>query len=204
MVKHFQDLFRGGSISGPIEFLIAGLGNPGQQYEATRHNAGFLAVDYAAKQLGAPVKKIKFKSLCGEGSLSGKRVLLLKPATFMNRSGEAIRDAMQFYKLPPERVILLFDDISLPIGTVRIRRKGTDGGHNGMKSIIYLTGSDDFPRIKIGVDGKPHPDMDLADWVLSRFTPRERKLLEPVWESAYDALGLMVAGRTDEAMNRYN
>lgn len=190
--------------TGPVEFLIVGLGNPGAQYERTRHNAGYLALDYIAGCLGVPVKRIRFKSLCGEAVLAGRRVLLLKPTTFMNRSGEAIRDAMAFYKLPIERVLVLYDDVSLPQGRMRVRRKGSDGGHNGIRNILYLTGEDAFPRVKIGIGAKAHPDMDLVDWVIGRFTPAETKALEPVWDQVMQAAELIVGERIDEAMNRFN
>lgn len=190
--------------AGPVEFLIAGLGNPGAKYEQTRHNAGFMAVDSLARHLNTSVDRVRFKSLCGEATVAGTHVLLLKPSTFMNNSGEAVRDAAQFYKLPPERVLIVYDDISLDVGGVRIRRKGSDGGHNGIKSILYLLGSDAFPRIKLGVGKKPHPDYDLADWVLSRFTPQELEALTLVLNNVPDMAEKVVAGHVDEAMNLYN
>ena len=192
------------SPSSGFDYLIAGLGNPGEQYAFTRHNAGFLALDEIAARAGIRVKSLKFKSLYGTGQIAGKKVVLLKPQTFMNASGEALRDAAQFYKIPMEKVIVLYDDISLDVGRLRIRRKGSDGGHNGIKSILYLTGSDQFPRIKLGVGKKPHPEMDLADWVLSRFTKEEGKLLEEAINKAAQALELMIQDNTEEAMNRFN
>ncbi len=192
------------SPSSGFDYLIAGLGNPGEQYAFTRHNAGFLALDEIAARAGIRVKSLKFKSLYGTGQIAGKKVVLLKPQTFMNASGEALRDAAQFYKIPMEKVIVLYDDISLDVGRLRIRRKGSDGGHNGIKSILYLTGSDQFPRIKLGVGKKPHPEMDLADWVLSRFTKEEGKLLEEAIDKAAQALELMIQDNTEEAMNRFN
>lgn len=192
------------SPSSGFDYLIAGLGNPGEQYAFTRHNAGFLALDEIAARAGIRVKSLKFKSLYGTGQIAGKKVVLIKPQTFMNASGEALRDAAQFYKIPMEKVIVLYDDISLDVGRLRIRRKGSDGGHNGIKSILYLTGSDQFPRIKLGVGKKPHPEMDLADWVLSRFTKEEGKLLEEAIDKAAQALELMIQGNTEEAMNRFN
>lgn len=189
---------------GPIEYMIVGLGNPGRQYESTRHNAGAIALDYLAGQENIQVKRLKFQSLCGDGGIRGKRVLLLKPATFMNRSGEAVRDAMAFYKIPPQRVIVLLDDITLPVGAMRIRRSGSSGGQKGMENILYLTGSDEFPRIKIGVGHKPHPDMDLADWVLSRFSPAEAKALEALLPDVREGLELILEGSIEEAMNKYN
>ena len=189
---------------GPVEFLIVGLGNPGKKYENTRHNTGFMAVDLLADRCNIRIDRIKFKGLCGEAQISGHKVLLLKPSTYMNLSGQSVQEAMAFYKLPPEKTIILFDDISLAPGRMRIRKKGSDGGHNGMKNIIYLAGKDTFPRIKIGVGAKPNPGWDLADWVLSTFSQEERKELEKALEHAADSVELMVAGKTDEAMNRYN
>ena len=191
-------------VAGPVEFLLVGLGNPGKQYENTRHNAGFMAVERIAEKHHTEIKRLKFKGLVGECSLAGKKVLLLKPSTFMNLSGQSVKEAMTFYKLPPERVIVLYDDINLEPGKLRIRRKGSDGGHNGMKNIIYLSGSDQFPRIRLGVGKKPHPDYNLADWVLSRFTPQEQKDLSLALDNAAAAAELMVAGNTDKAMNLYN
>ncbi|MDD2954721.1 MAG: aminoacyl-tRNA hydrolase [Oscillospiraceae bacterium] len=190
--------------SGPVEFIVAGLGNPGKEYESTRHNAGFLAVDRIAAALGIRVDRLKFKSLCGEAVIEGRRVLFLKPATFMNLSGQAVTEAMSFYKIPAERVLILYDDISLDPGRLRIRRRGSDGGHNGMKNIIYLAGEDSFPRVKIGVGAKPHPDYNLADWVTSRFSDGERKALDGALEHTIDIVKLVVGGKIDEAMNRYN
>lgn len=201
----FSKLFSSRSTvpAGPVEFLIVGLGNPGRQYENTRHNAGFITLDTIAEKIGARVDRIKFKGLCGEGMLGGKKVLLLKPSTFMNLSGQSVQEAMAFYKLPPEKVLVIFDDISLEPGRLRIRRKGSDGGHNGIKNIIYLSGKDTFPRIKMGVGKKPNSNWDLADWVLSHFTEDERKALEDAAERAASAAELIVQGKIDEAMNRY-
>lgn len=189
---------------GPVEFIIAGLGNPGREYEGTRHNAGFLAVDRLADRLGAQVARVRFKGVTGAASLGGRSVLLLKPGTFMNLSGQSIREAMAFYKVPPEKTLIIFDDINLPPGRLRVRRKGSDGGHNGMKNIIYLTGSDQFPRIKLGVGQKPHPDYDLADWVLSRFSQGDLKELDQALDHACAAAELIVRGDIDRAMNQYN
>ena len=191
-------------VSGPVEFIVAGLGNPGAKYEYTRHNAGFMAVDAVARKFGCRIDRIKYKALCGECMISGKRTLLMKPSTFMNNSGEALREAMSFYKIPPERTLILFDDISIPFATMRIRKKGSDGGHNGMKNIIYLSGSDGFPRIKLGVGAKPHPDYDLADWVLSKFSDQELDALDKLNSRVCEAVELIVAGDPDKAMNMYN
>ena len=190
--------------SGPVEYLIVGLGNPDKKYENTRHNCGWLALDYIADKRGCRVNKIKYKSFVGECTISGKRVMLMKPTTYMNNSGQAVTEAMRFYKLPPENVIVIFDDVSLEVGKMRIRQKGSDGGQKGMRSIIYLSGSDNFPRIKIGIGAKPNPDWDLADWVLSKFTDDEHKLLEKMFENALEAVELMVDGKIDRAMNRFN
>ena len=190
--------------SGAPEFLIVGLGNPGEKYSFTRHNAGFLCVDLLAEQNGFSLKRLKFRSLTADITLAGHRCLVLKPQTFMNNSGEAVRDAAAFYKIPPERILVIFDDISLDVGRLRIRRKGTDGGHNGMKSIIYHLNSDAFPRIKIGVGKKPHPDYDLADWVLTSFKKDEQHPLKAALERACEAVPLILDGKIDEAMNRCN
>lgn len=190
--------------AGPVESLVVGLGNPGAKYDGTRHNAGFMALDLLAEQAGARVDRIRFKGLCGTAVIGGKKVLLLKPSTYMNLSGQSVTEAMRFYKLPPEKTIILFDDISFPLGHLRIRRKGSDGGQNGMKNIIYLGGSDAFPRIKLGTGERPNPEWDLADWVLSRFTPQEEKLFLEAAGHAASAVELMVQGKIDEAMNRYN
>lgn len=188
----------------PVEFIIAGLGNPGTQYEDTRHNCGYMAAETLAEDFNTEIKRLKFKSLTAELQLSGKRCLLMKPTTFMNNSGDAVEEAAGFYKIPPERIIVIYDDISLDVGRLRIRAKGSDGGHNGMKSIILRLNSDGFPRIRIGVGQKPHPDYDLADWVLSRFTKAEGEKLEPALKNAAKAAELIVGGKINEAMNLYN
>ncbi len=189
---------------GQPQYIIAGLGNPGEKYENTRHNAGFMVLDKLAGKCGASLKKIRFKSLTDVAEVGGEVCLLMKPTTFMNNSGEAVVEAMNFYKIPAERVIICFDDISLEPSRIRIRRKGSDGGHNGMKSIIYLTGFDTFPRIKIGVGNKPNKEYDLAAWVLSRFTDEEKKLMDEGTDKAVASLELMVRDKTSEAMNKYN
>ena len=186
------------------EFIIAGLGNPGVSYEQTRHNAGFLALDAIEKKFAPTSPEHKFNAVCRRAVIGGKSCLLMRPQTFMNKSGEAVSDAMDFYDIPPENIIVIYDDISLDVGTMRIRRKGSAGGHNGIKSIIDLCGSQDFPRIKIGIGGKPHPDYDLADWVLSRFSEEDMKTLAEVFEKSAEALELIVRGETGEAMNRFN
>ena len=187
-----------------IEFIIVGLGNPGKQYEGTRHNAGFIAIDYIAEELGAKINKIKFKSTVGEARISGKRCLLMKPSTYMNLSGQAVTEAMNFYKIPPQHVVILSDDISLDVGIIRVRRKGSDGGQKGLQNIIYLSGSDEFPRVKIGIGKKPHPDYDLKDWVLSRFTDKDKKLIAERLPDIKGSVEYIVDGDIDKAMNLYN
>ena len=190
--------------TGPVEYLVVGLGNPGGKYDGTRHNVGFAALDRLAQKTGCRVDRLKFKGSCGDCMIAGKRVLLLKPSTFMNLSGESVREAMQFYKLPPQQVIVLSDDISLEPGRMRIRLLGSDGGHNGLKNIIYLTGSDQFPRIKIGVGAKPHPDYDLADWVLGHFSKEDGEKVGQVLEKIPQAVELLIQGKAADAMNRFN
>lgn len=190
-------------MSGGVEYLIVGLGNPDRKYENTRHNAGFMTVDTLAEQIGVRIDRIKYKSLCATGVIEDKKVLLMKPSTYMNNSGQAVVEAMNFYKVPPEKVIVIFDDISLDVGKMRIRRKGSDGGHNGIKNIIYLSGSDMFPRVKIGVGHKPEK-WDLADWVLSNFTSDEAKTLQETAKKACTAVELIIGGSIDKAMNQFN
>lgn len=191
-------------VSGPVEYIIAGLGNQGLQYEGTRHNAGFIVMDAFAQKKGFEIKRMKFKSLCADVSVSGKHCVVLKPSTYMNNSGQAVSEAMNYYKLDIDHVIIVYDDISLEPGRLRIRRKGSDGGHNGIKSIIHLTGEDTFPRIKIGIGKKPHPKYDLADWVLGKFSGDDRAKIDEAAEKACEALELIVSGDIDEAMNKYN
>jgi len=190
--------------ASPVEFLIVGLGNPGRKYERTRHNAGFIALDALSAKHGIRVDRVKWNALTGEGTIGGHRCLLMKPQTYMNNSGEAVIQAMRFYKLQPEQVIVLLDDVTLDPGVMRIRRKGSDGGQKGMRSIIQLCGGDQFPRIKLGVGKKPHPDYELADWVLSNFNSNERKLLDEAVDCAVEAVALMVDDKTVEAMNKFS
>lgn len=189
---------------GKIEYIIAGLGNPGMEYENTRHNAGFAVLDKLAEQSGANINRMRFKGKTAEASIGGKRCLLLKPTTYMNNSGESIVQAMEFYKLDISQIIVICDDISLDPGKLRIRRKGSHGGHNGLRSICELTGSDDFSRIKIGVGKKPHPDYDLAKWVLGKFGKEDAAKMETSAENACRCIELIVQGKTDEAMNKFN
>lgn len=192
------------SRAGGIEFLIVGLGNPGGKYEITRHNAGFLCADLFAESMNTEIKRLKYHALTAEVNIDGHRCLLMKPQTFMNNSGEAVGEAAKFYKIPAEKVIVMFDDISLPIGKLRVRRKGSAGGHNGIKSIISHLGSENFPRVKIGVGAKPHPDYDLADWVLTSFKKEDFPALKEAMVNAGEAVKLIVNGNTDKAMNLYN
>lgn len=202
MFKLFQN--RSQKTAGSVDSIIVGLGNPGSKYENSRHNVGFMFIDRLAKKYGAKVNRIKFKGLTATSVIDGKKTLLLKPSTFMNLSGQSVTEAMRFYKLPPEKVLIVFDDISLPVGKIRIRRKGSDGGHNGMKNIIYLSGSDTFPRIKIGIGAKPHPDYDLADWVLSSFDRQEYTELSKALADSVDAAVLITHDNTDRAMSQFN
>lgn len=184
-------------------WLIVGLGNPGREYEKTRHNAGFRALDILAEKLGCKVDKAKFQGLYGQVTYKDKKLLLLKPQTFMNLSGRSVLQLSAFFHVPPQNIIVLFDDISLAPGALRIRKDGSAGGHNGIKSIIAELGSQDFPRVKIGVGAKPHPDFDLADWVLSAFSAQEEKALQPALERAADAALTVIEFGVPEASNRY-
>lgn len=184
-------------------WLIVGLGNPGREYEKTRHNAGFRALDILADKLGCKVDKAKFQGLYGQVNYKGRKLLLLKPQTFMNLSGRSVLQLSAFFHVPPQKIIVLFDDISLEPGRLRLRKDGSAGGHNGIKSIIAELGSQEFPRVKIGVGAKPHPDFDLADWVLSAFSTQEEKALAPALERAADAALAIVELGVPEASNRY-
>ncbi len=190
--------------ANPITFIVAGLGNPGKEYDGTRHNAGFAAMDYIAEKTGEKIQKVKFDSLVGEANIGGARVLLMKPQTFMNSSGTAISAAADFYKIAPENVIVLCDDITQNPGKMRIRKSGSAGGHNGLKSIIAFLDSQNFKRIRIGVGAKPNPEYDLADWVLGKFSADDKKLVDSCYENAYNAIELIVKGDIEKAMCAYN
>lgn len=190
--------------TGGPEFLIVGLGNPGIQYERTRHNAGFMAIDRLADDLGVKVDRLKYKSLMCDTEINGHRCILQKPQTYMNNSGEAVIAVSTFYKIPPQNIIVISDDVSLDVGRTRIRRKGSDGGQKGLRSIISHLNTEAFPRVKIGVGAKPHPDYDMGDWVLSTFTKNETENLSKAIDKAVGAVKLLVEGKVDEAMNRYN
>ena len=190
--------------SQPIEWIVVGLGNPGAKYDNTRHNAGFRALEGYCARSGQKIDRMKFKALAGEGMLGGKRVLFLKPQTFMNLSGEAVRPAADFYKIPPEHIIVISDDTALDVGKLRIRKSGSAGGHNGLKSIIQHLGTDQFPRIRVGVGKKPHPDYDLADWVLGKFQGEDRKAIAAAVERCADAVECYIKEGPDRAMNKFN
>lgn len=189
---------------GGAEWIVAFLGNPGLKYNGTRHNAGFMAADAMEKKLGVSINKMRFKALTQTVDISGKKVLLMKPQTFMNLSGDAIVQAANFYKVLPERVIVVSDETALPIGRLRIRRGGSAGGHNGLKSVIARLGTDQFPRIRLGVGDKPHPDYDMADWVLSAFKGQDAADMELVAKKAADAVECYITEGADRAMNRFN
>ena len=198
-------LFKNKFNDSNIDFVIVGLGNPGIEYEKTRHNAGFICVDYIAKQLGVKLDKFKNKAYYAKADFGGKNVLLVKPQTYMNLSGEAVVGLLKFFKVDTKNMLVICDEISLPVGKMRIRRKGSDGGQRGMRSIIELTGKDDFPRIKVGIGEKPNPNYDLAKWVISKFSGDELKLLQSeVAKKVCSAAELIAKGQIDTAMNRYN
>ncbi len=180
-----------------------GLGNPGSKYDNTRHNIGFACLDYISAKTGTKIDKAKFTALYGIWKYKDSRIILLKPQTYMNLSGDRVGQMAKFYKIPPENVIIIYDDVSMAVGKMRIRLKGSAGGHNGIKSIISHIG-DVFPRIKLGVGEKPHPDYDLADWVLGKFSDADKKALSEKFENAYQACLLLTEGQTDKAMNLYN
>ena len=189
---------------GKPEWIVAGLGNPGKKYELTRHNMGFLVLDTLAGILKADVRDIKFRALCGRCMVGGTSVLLMKPQTFMNLSGESVAEAAGFYKIPMERVIIIYDDVSLPTGKIRIRAKGSAGGHNGIKNIIERTGTDVFPRIKVGVGAPPHAEYDLVDWVLGTFSEEDRKKLEPAINNSCKAVSEIIEHGFASAAGKYN
>ena len=185
-------------------WLIVGLGNPGREYEKTRHNAGFRAMDILADQLGSKVDKLKFQGLYTQVNYNGAKVFLLKPQTYMNLSGRSVLQLSAYFNIPPQRIIVMFDDISLEPGRLRIRANGSAGGHNGIKSIIQEVGSQEFPRVKIGVGAKPNPEFDLANWVLSTFTASEEKALTVSLENAAKAALAIIEGGVPEAANKFN
>ena len=189
---------------GPVNFIVVGLGNIGKQYELTRHNAGFLAIDRIAEKYGTKIDRVKFHATVGECTIAGQRVLLMKPTTLMNNSGIAVGEAAAFYKIPPERVLVLHDEISFDPGMIRIRRKGSAGGHNGLKSIIARLPGEDFPRIKIGVGKKPSPEYDLANWVLGRMPESDMKAMSARFDDIATATEMIVKGDIDGAMAKFS
>ncbi len=192
------------SSGGAPEYMVVGLGNPGREYERNRHNVGFMTMDYISGRCGISINRAKFSALVGEGVIADKRVLLMKPQTFMNSSGEAVAAAAKFYKIPPERIIVISDDISLDVGRLRVRRNGSHGGQNGLKSIANCLASREYARIKIGVGAKPHPDYDLAAWVLSDFSADDMARIADTRERVYDGLCKMLNGDIDAAMQICN
>ena len=187
-----------------VNWLIVGLGNVGDKYEGTRHNVGFRVADELAERAGVPVQRLKYRALTGQAEIGGARVLLMKPVTFMNLSGEAVRPAADFYKVPPDHILVLSDDVSLPVGKLRIRRGGSAGGHNGLKNIIQHLGTDQFPRVKVGVGEKPHPDYDMADWVLGKFQGEDRKAIDQAVQRAADAVECLLREGPERAMSLFN
>ena len=190
--------------SGGVDWLLVGLGNPGDQYENTRHNVGFMVADELAERHNIPVQRLKFRALTNTVTIGDRKVLLMKPVTYMNLSGEAVHEAAAFYKIPPERVLVISDEVALAPGKLRVRRSGSAGGHNGLKNIIAHLGTDQFPRIRLGVGQKPHPDYDMADWVLGKFQGEDKKAVEAAVKKAADAAECLIREGVDKAMNQYN
>ena len=190
--------------SGDAAWLVVCLGNPGDKYENTRHNVGFMVADELAERRKVPVQRLRFKALTNLVTISGEKVLLMKPVTYMNLSGEAVGQAAAFYKVPADHVLVISDDTALPVGRLRIRKGGSAGGHNGLKSIIQNLGTDQFPRLRLGVGEKPHPDYDLADWVLGKFAGEDKKAMEAAVQRAADAVECLIQDGPDKAMNRFN
>lgn len=187
-----------------MDFLLVGLGNPGLKYTNTRHNVGWLSLDYISKKFGIKINKLKFKSLCGEVTVDGKKILLMKPQTFMNNSGEAVFTAASYYNIPNDRIIIINDDIALPFCKLRIRKSGSHGGHNGLKSIIEFLNSEDFIRIRIGVSDRENPQIDLVDWVLGGLSRKEREELKKKYDDIYNSVLLIIEGNIEKAMSQYN
>ena len=200
----FKQIATSAPASGKPEYIVAGLGNPGREYEETRHNAGFLAIDYVAEKLGVKINRAKYDSLCAEARIGDKNVLLMKPQTYMNRSGTAISAAAEFYKIPAQNILVLCDDITQNPGKIRIRKSGSAGGHNGLKNIIEYNGSDKFPRIRIGVGAKPSPEYDLADWVTGKIPAEDKKAISARFGDIEKAIPLILSGDYERAMCLYN
>ena len=190
--------------AGGINWLRVCLGNPGEKYEDTRHNVGFMVADEIGERQHAPIQKLKFRALTNIFTISGEKVLVMKPVTYMNLSGEAVRQAADFYKVPPDHVLVVLDDTALAVGKLRVRRGGSAGGHNGLKSIIQHLGTDQFPRLRVGVGEKPHPDYDLADWVLGRFTGEDKKAIDAAVKRAADGVECIWKDGLEQGMNRFN
>ena len=190
--------------SGGVDWLLVCLGNPGDQYENTRHNVGFMVADELGERHNVPIQRLKFRALTNTITVGDEKVLLMKPVTYMNLSGEAVHEAAAFYKIPPERVLVISDEVSLAPGKIRVRRSGSAGGHNGLKNIIAHLGTDQFPRIRLGVGQKPHPDYDMADWVLGKFQGEDKKAVESAVKKAADAAECLIREGVDKAMNKYN
>lgn len=190
--------------AGDVSWLLVCLGNPGDKYENTRHNVGYMVADELAERQSKPIQRLKFKALTNVLTISGEKVLVMKPITYMNLSGEAVRQGVDFYKIPPERVLVVSDDTALALGRLRIRTKGSAGGHNGLKNIIQHLGTDQFPRLRVGVGEKPHPDYDMADWVLGRFTGEDKKTIDGAVKRAADAVECILAEGIDRGMGKFN
>lgn len=193
-----------GRTSGGVSWLVVGLGNVGEKYDNTRHNVGFEVADELAERGRVPIQKLKHRALTNTLEIGGEKVLLMKPVTYMNLSGEAVGEAARFFKVPADHVLVISDDVSLPVGKLRVRRGGSAGGHNGLKNIIQHLGSDQFPRIKVGVGEKPHPDYDMADWVLGKFQGEDRRTMDGAVERAADAVECFLREGPDKTMSRFN
>jgi len=192
------------SCSGPVEWLIVCLGNPGDKYEGTRHNVGFMVADELGNRGNFPIQRLKYRALTQTATIGGCQALVMKPVTFMNLSGESVGEAARFYKIPADHVLVVSDDVSLPVGKLRIRTGGSAGGHNGLKNIIQHLGTDQFPRVKVGVGQKPHPDYDMADWVLGKFQGEDKKAIDAAVDRAADAVECYLKEGATKAMNRFN
>ena len=190
--------------SGGVDWLLVCLGNPGDKYENTRHNVGFMVADEIADRANVPIQKLKYKALTNTVTVGGQKVLVMKPITYMNLSGEAVRQAVDFFKVPVDHVLVVSDDTALAVGRLRIRKGGSAGGHNGLKNIIQHLGTDQFPRVRLGVGEKPHPDYDLADWVLGKFQGEDKKAMDAAVKKAADAIECILSQGLDRGMNQFN